>query len=175
MKLNRYVSHGFRSVLAESFADATVVFANREARRQFGRRGYARTLNLGSYAADGSLAEYSAFIGYTTGLNQTTGRNTHITVRRCDTNGVSHGANREARANRDAALTYAMQTCRDLSADDRIPRKLRARLAQVTHHRRVEDALDDVMSQCEEKEMVLTCITASNAAQRVSDAFRGRA
>ncbi len=80
--MNRYTCSGFRAVTAETFSDAAIVFANREARRQFGRRGYARTLNPGSYAKDGSLAEFSSFIGYNTGPNETTGHNTHITVRR---------------------------------------------------------------------------------------------
>ena len=59
-----------------------MMFAAREARRAFGRSGYARTCVQGSYAQDGSFAEYNAFIGTKSGPNETTGRNVMFTVYR---------------------------------------------------------------------------------------------
>jgi len=62
--------------------DAAEMFANRAARRAYGRRGYARTCTEGAHSQDYTLAEYSAFIGYTTGPNETTGHNVQFTVHR---------------------------------------------------------------------------------------------
>jgi len=78
----KYTCNGFQSVTAESMSDSAYIFANRAARREYGKSGYARTCNLVSYAQDGSLAEFSALIGYTTGRNETTGHNINFTVYR---------------------------------------------------------------------------------------------
>ena len=80
--MNKYTSNGFKSVKAESMTEAANIFANRAARRKYGKSGYSRTCTMGSYAQDGSLAEFSAFIGYTTGQNETTGNNINFTVYR---------------------------------------------------------------------------------------------
>jgi hypothetical protein len=60
--------------------EAAETFATREARKLFGRRGYCRTCTLGSWTQDGTAGEFSAFVGYRTGRNETTGRNVHLTV-----------------------------------------------------------------------------------------------
>lgn len=73
--------NGFRSVRAAGIRDAAKVFAAREARRAFGRRGLVRILYVDCCVEDGSLAEFEAFIGYPSGHNQTTGRNVRFTVR----------------------------------------------------------------------------------------------
>jgi len=65
--VNLYWSSGFRSVRAEGIEEAAKVFATRAARRYYGRRGYCRTLLVGSHSQDYSMIECSAFIGYTTG------------------------------------------------------------------------------------------------------------
>lgn len=78
--MNTYTCTGFNRVKAESMREAAGVFASRAARRQYGRNGYCRTCTQGDYAENGSLAEYSAFIGYTTGLHETTGHNINFTV-----------------------------------------------------------------------------------------------
>lgn len=78
MKL--YHCSGFRSVRAAGIRDAAEVFAKRAARRAFGRRGIVRTLNEESWTKDFSLIEFSAFIGYPSGPNETTGRNVRFTV-----------------------------------------------------------------------------------------------
>jgi len=80
--MTKYTCNGFQSVTAETMSEAANIFANRAARRKYGKSGYARTCNLGAYAQDGSLAEFSAFIGYTTGRNETTGHNINFTVYR---------------------------------------------------------------------------------------------
>lgn len=80
MSLTRYLSPGFRAVWAESMTDAAEVFATRAARRVYGRKGYARTLCLNSWTQDGRLGEYNSFVGYRSGLNETTGHNIHLTV-----------------------------------------------------------------------------------------------
>ena len=74
-------SSGFRSVRAEGIRDAAEVFAKRAARRAFGKRGIVRTLNEESWTKDFSLIEFSAFIGYPSGPNETTGHNIRFTVR----------------------------------------------------------------------------------------------
>lgn len=80
MKL--YHCNGFRSVRAAGILDAAEVFAKRAARRAFGRRGLVRVLREDSYATDYSMIEFEAFIGYASGLNETTGRNVRFTVTR---------------------------------------------------------------------------------------------
>ena len=79
--MSLYHCNGFRSVRAEGILDAAEVFAKRAARRAFGRRGIVRTLNEESWTKDFSLIEFSAFIGYASGHNQTTGHNVRFTVR----------------------------------------------------------------------------------------------
>lgn len=80
--MNKFTCHGFRPVEAETLKDAALVFAARAARKAFGRRGYVRTCVQQAYAADMSFAEYSAFVGYSTGRNETTGHNINFTVAR---------------------------------------------------------------------------------------------
>jgi len=79
-----YWSPGFRSVRAEGIEEAAEVFAARAARRSYGRRGYCRTFLVGSHSQDYSMIECSAFIGYTTGPNETTGHNINFTVSTVD-------------------------------------------------------------------------------------------
>lgn len=76
----KYQSRGFRSISAESIKDAARVFANRAARKHYGRKGYARTCNQNACSQNGKTVEYSAFIGYTTGMHETTGHNINFTV-----------------------------------------------------------------------------------------------
>lgn len=78
--LNLYRCSGFRPVRASGIFDAAEVFAKRAARRAFGRRGIVRTLVEDSYATDYSLIEFSAFVGYPSGPNETTGHNVRFTV-----------------------------------------------------------------------------------------------
>lgn len=80
MKL--YHCSGFRSVRAAGILDAADVFARRAARRAFGRRGVVRVLREDSYAPDYSMIEFSAFVGYPSGPNETTGHNIRFTVTR---------------------------------------------------------------------------------------------
>jgi hypothetical protein len=72
--------NGFRSVRADGIADAAQIFAKRAARRAFGRRGYVRTMVEDSYVPNLSIVEFAAFIGYSTGRNETTGHNVRFTV-----------------------------------------------------------------------------------------------
>ena len=72
--------NGFRSVRADSIRDAAETFAKRAARRAFGRRGIVRTMVEDSYTRNLSIVEFSAFIGYPTGRNETTGHNIRFTV-----------------------------------------------------------------------------------------------
>jgi hypothetical protein len=78
--LTLYACSGFRSVRADSIRDAAEIFARRAARRAFGRRGYVRTLVEDSYVPNLSIVEFAAFIGYSTGRNETTGHNVRFTV-----------------------------------------------------------------------------------------------
>ena len=79
-KLILYRCNGFRSVRSDSIRDAAGVFAKRAARRAFGKRGLVRTLVEDSYTRNLSIVEFAAFIGYSTGPNETTGHNIRFTV-----------------------------------------------------------------------------------------------
>ena len=76
----KYTTRGFRAVHAETITEAAFTFAGRAARKRYGRRGHCRSCTPGAYAQDGRRAEFSAFIGYTTGRNETTGHNITFTV-----------------------------------------------------------------------------------------------
>jgi hypothetical protein len=78
--MNKYTSPGFRTITAESIAAAAEKIAAVAARRKFGRSGCVGSLQVLSYAQDMSLVEYQAFIGFSSGRNQTTGNNIHFTV-----------------------------------------------------------------------------------------------
>jgi hypothetical protein len=78
--LTLFRCNGFRSVRSDSIRDAAEVFARRAARRAFGRRGIVRTMVEDSYTRNLSIVEFAAFIGYSTGPNETTGHNFRFTV-----------------------------------------------------------------------------------------------
>lgn len=75
-----YHCNGFRSVRSDSIRDAAGIFAKRAARRAFGRRGIVRTMVEDSYTRNLSIVEFAAFIGYSSGHNETTGHNFRFTV-----------------------------------------------------------------------------------------------
>lgn len=79
--MRKYTSNGFKSVTAETMKQAAEVFATRAARRKYGRAAYTSTCTMSGHTPDGQLAEFSAFIGYSTGRNETTGSNINFTVR----------------------------------------------------------------------------------------------
>lgn len=76
----RFTTAGCRPVIADSKSEAVGIFAARLARRKYGRRAYARTLNVNSWSQDGRTTEYQAFVGVRTGRNETTGSNIYFTV-----------------------------------------------------------------------------------------------
>jgi len=77
-----YYSPGFRNVEAESPAEAARIFANRQARRDFGRRGYCRTLRLDCWTENHRSHTFEAFIGYDVDRNSCSGHNVWIYVDR---------------------------------------------------------------------------------------------
>lgn len=81
-KLHTYTCAGFLPAVAGNIRAAAEIFANRAARKRYGRNGYCRTLNMEAHAVDCSVVEFSAFIGKTTGPGETTGHNVHLTVTR---------------------------------------------------------------------------------------------
>lgn len=58
-----YKCDGFKPVQAADIKEAGVIFAERKARRVYGRKGYTRVLNCDRWTRDGSYAEFRAFIG----------------------------------------------------------------------------------------------------------------
>lgn len=78
--MKRYISNGHKNVLAESMKEAANIFANRKAKAIFGRWAYARTCELEGWSQDNSLGEFNAFVGYRTGVGETTGKNVRFTV-----------------------------------------------------------------------------------------------
>lgn len=78
--MKKYTTSGCKAVKAESMNEAAEIFAGRMARKAYGRGGYCRTCTKTSWAQDGSLGEFSAFIGYNTSIRETTGHNINFTV-----------------------------------------------------------------------------------------------
>lgn len=88
--MTRYISEGFqpirRSDEVASFNDAADIFANRLARRELGKRGYARIVRPDSWSEDGTSATYQVFIGTDerpfgrNGSVETVGRNVWLYV-----------------------------------------------------------------------------------------------
>ncbi|MFZ0712492.1 MAG: hypothetical protein WAM53_20805 [Terrimicrobiaceae bacterium] len=60
----KYISQGFRSVQACSIRAAVVIFAERAARKRYGKSGYCQTFTQLTCSPDGTFAQYSVFIGY---------------------------------------------------------------------------------------------------------------
>ena len=79
--MEKFTCRNFRGVSAESITDAARIFALRHARRCYGSSADVRTCTMGSYAQNGSCAEFSAFVGITRG-SETTGHNISFTVHR---------------------------------------------------------------------------------------------
>lgn len=77
-----FSSSGHRAVTAEGATSAADIFAGREARRAYGRRGYCRVLRLDCWTQDGLSHTFQAFIGRDVPGSQgtTSGRDVWITV-----------------------------------------------------------------------------------------------
>ena len=76
-----YHASGFRSVSAASHQDAAERFGVTAARRLFGRRGRVGALTAGAYTVDGTIQEWSVFIGRPgRGGRTTTGYTVHLVV-----------------------------------------------------------------------------------------------
>jgi len=61
--MTTYRCDGFHGVDADSPKEAAEIFANRHARKEFGKRGYCRTVRLDCWARDGRTFHFEAFIG----------------------------------------------------------------------------------------------------------------
>lgn len=70
----------YRDGFVESARDAAVVFANRYARRVYGKRGHCRVIRLDSWTQDGRLSNFQAFIGIHNRDGSTTGGNIPLQV-----------------------------------------------------------------------------------------------
>lgn len=79
-----YTCSGFRAVKAAGATEAAEIFANRQARSDYGRRGYCRTLRLDCWTEDGRDHTYEAFIGKPVPgePHATSGRNVFLVVTR---------------------------------------------------------------------------------------------
>lgn len=83
IKLATFRADGFRNVQAESARDAAEIFATRQARRDYGRKGHCRTMRLNSWSESGKSYTFEAFIGRpVSGENSTSGRNVWVYVYR---------------------------------------------------------------------------------------------
>jgi hypothetical protein len=78
--VNTYLCSGMRNVKAEGMREAAQIFADRMARRKWGKRGIAFSPNMGGYDPRMRFAEFTAFVGYKSGQSETTGSNIHFTV-----------------------------------------------------------------------------------------------
>jgi hypothetical protein len=98
----KYTSPGFRSVEASSMNAAAVIFAERAARKQYGKSGYCGTCMQVARSTDGRSAEYSAFISYTLRgkHNETVGHNHPFVVYAAyETRGGQRSANQKRPSN----------------------------------------------------------------------------
>lgn len=77
-----YTADSFRNVEAENAREAALIFANRQARREFGKRGYCRSMRLDCWTEDGKSHTFEAFIGRDVERGTCAGRNEWIYVRR---------------------------------------------------------------------------------------------
>lgn len=75
----KFICSGCRSLETDSIRSAGERFAMRFARRRFGRNADVRTCSINSQTENGQSAEFSAFIGITSG-NTTTGHNINFTI-----------------------------------------------------------------------------------------------
>lgn len=78
----QFRADGHKPVVAGGATEAAAIFAAREARREYGRGGYCRTLRLDAWTENGLSHHYEAFIGRSVpGDSATTsGRNVWIYV-----------------------------------------------------------------------------------------------
>lgn len=82
--MNKYKTTGLNAVTANRVTDAAQTLATRMAKKCYGPSGLCRLLTPNSWSQDGSIVEFSAFIGYRTPGNPhcTTGHNVNFTVTR---------------------------------------------------------------------------------------------
>jgi hypothetical protein len=78
--MNTYSASGFHRVKATEMKEAAEIFANRLARKQFGRSGYCRICRLNSWDEQGRFGHYDIFIGYNGERGTTIGHNELIIV-----------------------------------------------------------------------------------------------
>lgn len=78
--MNRYSCSGHKGINAETMIEAAEAFALRKARKTFGRSARVAALCSNAWSADGSMGEWSAFIGYRTGQRETTGHSVMFSV-----------------------------------------------------------------------------------------------
>lgn len=67
-------------ILIENGKDAARVFAQRLARKQYGKRGTVAAVRMDCYAENGSYANYEVFIGRSNDERGVTGHNEYLTV-----------------------------------------------------------------------------------------------
>jgi hypothetical protein len=73
-------SPGYRAVEAGSAPEAAEIFARRQARRDYGKRGYVRTMRHDCQTENGMSHTFQAFIGYNVERTLCSGRNIWIYV-----------------------------------------------------------------------------------------------
>jgi hypothetical protein len=78
--MNTFTCTGFRNVSADSADEAAGIFAERLARRRFGKRGYCRTMRLDSWTENGHTHTFEVFIGYDVDRNTCSGFNEWLHV-----------------------------------------------------------------------------------------------
>lgn len=79
--MNAYHCESHRPVIAGNMNEAAEIFASRKARFAFGRSARVGAFRADCQSQDGTVGEYEVFIGRSTGLHETTGRNVRFTVR----------------------------------------------------------------------------------------------
>lgn len=78
--MTRFTSPDHRAVMAGSAREAAQIFAGRQARRDYGKRGYCRNLRLDCWTENGRSHTFEAFVGYNVEQGTCSGHNVWIYV-----------------------------------------------------------------------------------------------
>lgn len=80
--MNRFTCQGFQPVTTRCARQAAHVFAARQARKDYGAKGYCRTLRLDCWTEDGRCHTFQAFIGRNVDQTTCSGRDIWLHVTR---------------------------------------------------------------------------------------------
>ena len=96
----KYQADNHRAVDAQTASEAAQVIAARKARAEYGKAGRVGACRVESQSPDGTVSECCAFIGYVSGLSETTGRDVRFVLHLRSVEGGGGGARPKRQRNR---------------------------------------------------------------------------